>query len=379
MTDNQIKRIAILGIRGLPAAHGGFETFVEYLVPLLVEKGWKVTVYCQQIGNGPMYNTEYKGVELVHIPVEKNTPWSTIIYDCMATKHACQSQSLLLTLGYNTGFLAIYCRVKKVYNVINMDGIEWKRGKWSLPIRVWFYLNERIACLMGNHLIADHPEIKKHLQTRVSADKITMIPYGAEKIEPTNPEIITEYGLQKNNYAVVIARLEPENSILEIVQAFSQKVRDYHLVVLGNLFPQQNDYHAKIKLAANERIKFLGAIYDPEIVQSLRYYSRVYIHGHTVGGTNPSLVEALGAGCCILAHKNNFNRWVTQEQMLYFDNIKDCGDKLDLLFSDNELNNKLKSYSRKVFHEKFEWLPILNQYENLLELKFNYSLKSPLA
>ncbi|AFI84269.1 DUF1972 domain-containing protein [Methylophaga nitratireducenticrescens] len=378
MAEDRIKSVAILGIRGLPAAHGGFETFVEYLVPVLVKNGWKVTVYCQHIGTGPIFTSKYKGVELVHIPVKNDTPWSTIIFDWKATRHACRSQSLLLTLGYNTGFLAIYCRIKKVYNVINMDGIEWKRGKWSLPIRIWFYLNERIACLMGDHLIADHPEIKKHLQTRVSVDKITMIPYGAESVETAKPEKLKPFGLQTNNYAVVIARLEPENSILEIVQAFSQKPRDYDLVILGNIFPEQNDYHGRIKRASNDRVKFLGAIYDPEVVQSLRYYSRVYIHGHTVGGTNPSLVEALGAGCCILAHENAFNRWVTQEQVLYFNNIKDCSDKLDLIFRDDELNTMLKLSSRQVFHKMFEWLPILKQYEKLLEIKLKYALNKSL-
>jgi len=368
MSEIQEKSVAILGSRGLPASHGGFETFVENLVPVLVEHDWRVTVYCQEIGKGPITTSEYNGVELVHIKVEKDTPLHTVIFDCKSTLHACRNNKLLLTLGYNTGFLSIYCRLKKIYNIINMDGLEWKRGKWSMPVRIWFYLNERIACLMGNHLIADHPEIKKHLQTRVSPEKITMIPYGAIKVESPELERIEAYGINPNCYAIVIARIEPENLILEIVKAFSRKKRGCHLVILGNLYPESSRYHAKIKQAASSEVKFLGAVYDPDIVSALRYYARCYVHGHTVGGTNPSLVEALGAGCSIVAHDNPFNRWVTQGKMRYFNSVDSCCEHLDQLLTDDSENAVLKRASTHIFDNTFQWLPILNQYENLLDI-----------
>ncbi|WP_430009719.1 DUF1972 domain-containing protein [Methylophaga lonarensis] len=366
MTVSGKKSVAVLGIRGLPAAHGGFETFAEHLVPKLVEDGWDVTVYCQETGTGPVSSSQYKGATLVHIPVKKDTPLGTIIFDLKSTLHACKHHNLLLTLGYNTGFLAAYCRFKGVYNVINMDGIEWRRSKWSLPVRWWFYINERIACIMGNHLIADHPKIQAHLETRVTSEKITMIPYGANSVREAKVHHIERLGLEAGNYFVVIARIEPENSILTIVEAFSAKNRGYQLVVLGNLFPDSSAYHAKVKQAASDEVIFPGAIYDAEVVSALRFFSRCYIHGHTVGGTNPSLVEALGAGCAVLAHNNQYNRWVTNEQMMYFDNVSDCAVQMERLIENDALTLDLKNTAMEVHQRYFNWAPVLQAYEQLL-------------
>jgi len=127
-----MKKLAILGIRGLPATHGGFETFAEYLSIELVKRGWHVTVYCQVVG-GKERHHEWKGIELIDIPVSWDNALGTIIFDAKSTLHACKHHKLLLTLGYNTGFLAIYCRLVGAINVINMDGIEWLRSKWPLP------------------------------------------------------------------------------------------------------------------------------------------------------------------------------------------------------------------------------------------------------
>ncbi len=361
------KSVAILGSRGIPAKHGGFETFVEHLAPFLVKQGWKVKVYCQYKGTGPLSVSEYQDVELVHVPVKSDSPIGTIIFDWKSTVDACRHDTLLLTLGYNTGFLALYCRLMKKINIINMDGIEWKRGKWSRAVRGWFYLNERIACWAGNHLIADHPDIKTHLGTRVRTGKISMIPYGADFVESADMRYLDEYHVVPNEYVILIARPEPENSILEIVQAFSRKRRNCFLVVLGSYQCETNDYHRSILNAASDEVKFIGAVYDTEKVRALRFYSRLYIHGHTVGGTNPSLVEALGAGCPILAHDNKFNRWVTDNRMQYFSSVDDCDKVISHLLSDDSLLEEMRLAGRNIFNKLFGWENILGQYENLLE------------
>ncbi len=364
------KAISILGTRGIPAQHGGFETFAEYLAPYLVNQGWRVTVYCQDDGEGEIYEDEWNGVRLVHIPVPQEGAKGTIIFDWKSTLHAAKTKDLILTLGYNTALFCIIYRLKGIKNIINMDGIEWRRDKWTFLERAWLYINERAGCWLGNHLIADHPEIKNHLATRVSKDKITMIPYGSDSIESADISELDKYGLEENEYAIVIARPEPENSILEIVTAFSSKKRGKKLVILGNYDKANPEYSKMIKSAASEEVIFPGAIYEKSAIQALRYYACLYVHGHTVGGTNPSLVEALGAGNAVLAHDNKFNRWVAGAGNKYFKDIDECKSRFDELFADDQIIEKLKIYSKKGHKDNFTWFEILQEYQTVINNNF---------
>jgi len=361
-----MKRILILGTRGIPAAHGGFETFAEFLALYLVEHGWEVTVYCQEGEGNVLWEDEWKGVHRVHIPVHKGGALGTIIFDWKSTWHAAKQQGLVLTLGYNTAIFSFLYRIKGKTNLFNMDGLEWKRDKWSLPERAWLYLNERMGCLLGNHLIADHPEIKNHLVTRVKPEKVTMIPYGANQVNTADISLLDAYGLNGNEYSIVIARPEPENSTLEIVRAFSCKPRGHKLLVLGKFLPE-NCYHQSILDAASDEVIFPGAIYDKDIVNALRFYARIYIHGHTVGGTNPSLIEAMGAGSAVLAHDNRFNCWVAGDGACFFKDEQACVDKFDDLLNSDEQVVAMKQVSVDRYLSMFTWDAILAQYEILLK------------
>ena len=360
------KHVVILGIRGVPAQHGGFETFAEYLCCYLINRDRSVTVYCQEEGNGSIYESEWEGVKRIHIPVKNTGPLGTIIFDLKSVIHSLRYNGVFLTLGYNTAIFNVLHRLTGKYNIINMDGIEWKRQKWGVVAKTWFWLNERFGCWFGNHLVADHPRIEDHLATRVSRDKITMIPYGGREILEADEIILEEYGLEKNNYAILIARAEPENSILEVVTAFSAKERNIKLVVLGNYTPETNAYHSEVMDVASDNVVFTGAIYEADKIAALRFYTRVYVHGHQVGGTNPSLIEALGAGNAVLAHDNKFNRWVAKEGAVYFSDIATAKDLFEQLFSNNELIEELQLVSRNNFKKNFQWDDILTQYENLL-------------
>ena len=162
-----------------------------------------------------------------------------------------------------------------------MDGIEWKRDKWSFLERTWLYINEKLGSFLGNHLVADHPEIKNHLARFVSQDKITVIPYSADLLDTADITALDSFNLIAGQYGLLIARPEPENSILEMVRAFSKKQRGMPLVILGNYDPDSNEYQKMVLESAGEEIKFVGAIYEQKIVQALRFYSRFYVHGHT--------------------------------------------------------------------------------------------------
>lgn len=360
-----MKKLSILGIRGIPAAHGGFETFAEYLAIHLVARGWNVTVYCQEDGAGEIWEDEWNGVHRIHIPIEKDGPVGTILFDYKATVDAARRGIPCLTLGYNTAVFSALLRIRRIPNVINMDGIEWARAKWNRTAKIWFWLNDWLGCWLGNHLVADHPEIKLHLATRVSPSKITTIAYGAERITDASIEPIMSMGLQPGSYLTVVARAEPENSLLEIVRGFSSSKRGIKLVVLGN-YDRSHAYQRSVLDAASSEVVFPGAIYDKNVVQALRFHSLAYVHGHQVGGTNPSLVEALGAGNAIIAHDNKFNRWVTGESALFFDGSEGFARSLDLILEDRELIARMRNGSITRFENGLTWPIILESYEKLL-------------
>jgi glycosyltransferase involved in cell wall biosynthesis len=360
-----MKTLRILGTRGVPAAHGGFETFAEYLSLYLVAQGWRVVVYCQDDGVGPVFEDTWQGVQRVHIPVAQAGPKGTIVFDWQATAHAAKHKDLCLTLGYNTAVFCALLRLKGIPNLINMDGIEWSRMKWGPLAKLWFWLNDWAGCWLGNHLVADHPEIKVHLTSRVRADKITMIPYGADAVTnaPTAP--VEALGLQPGQFLTVIARPEPENSLLEIVAGFSANPRGLKLVVLGN-YDDHNAYHRAVKAAASAEVKFVGAIYDKTVVQALRFHSAAYVHGHQVGGTNPSLVEALGAGNAVIAHDNRFNRWVVGDGAVYFSGADGFARCMDALQARPDILAALRTAGQARYQQAFTWPHVLQQYESVL-------------
>jgi len=285
-------KVSIVGTRGVPARHGGFETFAEHLSLYLVARGHEAVVYCQAKADDPFYEDEWCGVKRVHIPAA-DRPSGTIAFDLQAVWHSASSDGLILTLGYNTAIFSLLYRLKGITNVMNMDGIEWKRDKWSPVQRAWLWANEFLGAMLATHLIADHPEIKNHLSRHTRQEKITVIPYGEEALSSASQAGPDQLGLTAGHYLLVIARPEPENSILEIVEAYSSKPRSMPLVILGNYHPEANDFHKQVFAAASPGVIFPGAIYDREIVSSLRYHAAAYIHGHRVGGTNPSLVESM--------------------------------------------------------------------------------------
>lgn len=373
------KRLLILGTRGVPAEHGGFETFAEKLSTHLVQKGWSVTVYCQEDWDRTVpYETMWGRVRRVHIPVKQQGPIGTMIFDLKAALHARNQAALGLTLGYNTAIFNLVQRLRKKPNLFNMDGVEYQRAKWGPLAKLWLRLNERIACWSGSHLIADHPKIAEHLLNRsAKKNNLTMIPYGADALMDASAGPIRSLGLEPGKFSTVIARPEPENSLLEIVQGFSREPRGHTLVVLGD-FKDDNPYHQRVLASASAEVKFLGAIYDKATLASLRYHSYLYIHGHQVGGTNPSLVEALAAGNPVLAHNNEFNRWVTgPDAAVFFHDATSFAQALSELLATPDRALAMKKAARLRHAEQFTWNHVLSDYEDLLSDFNPYNTSDP--
>ena len=357
----------ILGTRGIPATHGGFETFAEQLSLFLVSKGHHVTVYCQLGPNEPEFTDIWRDVYRVGLS-EKTGPLGTISFDfrsaLIASRHR---NATILTLGYNTAIFSVIHRFRGVHHLMNMDGIEWKRQKWGRAQRLWLRVNEWCGSHLANALVADHPEIKNHLSPSVPSEKITVIPYGADTIEQADSEIVHKLGLEVGKYFLLVARPEPENSVLDIVKAYAQKPRSFRLVILGKYLPDQIPYHAEVlKTSENTGILFPGSIYDTAKLQALRLHAAAYLHGHQVGGTNPSLVESLAAGNAVIAHDNRFNRWVAGPNARYFSSVDQLVIHFDELQENPWLLEKMRSESKLRHNLYFKREPVLEAYEQLL-------------
>jgi glycosyltransferase involved in cell wall biosynthesis len=356
----------MLGTRGVPARHGGFETAAENIGRYLIEQGWRVIVYCQADGPGSITVDNWDGFERVIVPVRTSGPASTVEFDWKSARHAARTGDSCLLFGYNTAGVNVLQRLHGSPLVINMDGIEWQRERWSRSQRAFLLANERIARRIADDLIADHPEIERYLTRRTPAEKITMIPYGADAVTgaPTNP--IRDLGLEPGNYFTLVCRPVPENSILQIVKGYSRRQRGTKLVVLGDYLPDEEPYHRAVLEAAGPEVVFAGAIFDHDLTQALRFHSVGYLHGHTVGGTNPSLVEAMAAGNPVIAHNNPYNRWVAGDAGLYFDTEDDVDLRIEQLLSSPDLRTALSRNSRERHAANFTWDLIGAAYERLL-------------
>jgi glycosyltransferase involved in cell wall biosynthesis len=360
------RTVRILGTHGVPAAYGGFETAAENIARYLVGNGWNVIVYCQTSGTGEIVEDEWQGIQRVIIPVNLPGWRGTSRFDWLSIAHACKFRDICLTFGYNTGIYNLRQRLGGIPNIINMDGIEWSRKRWGLAKQLILYVNERFAALFGNHLIADHPEIELHLRTRASRSKISTITYGADPITDAPVEPLRGLNLEPGRYMTLIARPLPENNIAEIVEGFSAVERGYKLAVLGKLDPEKDEYHKRVMALASKEVIFTGPIYDSDIVKTLRFHGKAYLHGHTVGGTNPSLVEAMAAANPIIAHDNKYNRWVAGNGAVYFTTTEQLADRVSQLVSDESLCRSLSENSLSRFLDEFTWKRVAAQYEALL-------------
>lgn len=370
LVDSSMKKhLNIMGTRGVPGRHSGYESFASHLAPYLVERGWGVTVYCQDDpgvdGRVDGAVDLWKGVERVHFAPRTSGTLGTMEFDARTVRHVLKQPGIDLVLGYNTAVFNIVQRLWGRKVAMNMDGIEWIRAKWSFPAKAWFWINEVIGGNIVNLPIADHPEMERHLRPRTFRD-ITMIPYGADAVtdEPVAP--LAAYGLEPGRYLVKICRSVPENSILEVIRAFSREPRGVKLVILGH-YLDDDAYHVACRRAASDEVLFPGAIFDEAITKALRFHARAYVHGHTVGGTNPSLCEALGAGCAVVAHDNRFNRWVAGPDQLYFTTEDACDAAIRTVLGDDARLARAKAAARRRHAEAFTLPLVLGAYERALE------------
>jgi glycosyltransferase involved in cell wall biosynthesis len=359
-------RLAILGTRGIPAQYGGFETFAEKLSIGLVKRGIEVTVYCEEVSESP---ASFENVNLKYFKVPKLGPLSTIFFDVRCLWHARSDYDVVYMLGYGASF---FCFVPRLWGTkvwINMDGIEWARSKWSWIAKLWLRSMESVAMWTANRIIADAEGIRDFLAARHNRlPPASVIAYGAPVIEDApDLSLLAEWGLQCGRYYLVVCRLEPENHVMEILNGYSLASTSMPLIIVGN-HDVDTGYVRSLKELKSDRIRFIGAIYNHEKLLALRYHCAAYFHGHSVGGTNPSLLEAMGCGNTIIAHENPFNREVAAEAAVYFKEATDIPDLIDKIET-SDATQRAQDFSRSItrIRQFYSWDAIVDQYMKLIE------------
>ena len=355
-------KIAIIGTRGIPNHYGGFEQFAEYLSLGLVGKGHDLWVYNSHLH--PYQENNWKGVNIIHCKdmEDKLGTAGQFIYDlnCILDLRK-RDFDIVLQLGYTSSSVWGSLLPKKPIIVTNMDGLEWMRSKFSKKVQYFLKKAEKWAINTSDYLVADSIGIQQHLKTNFNVDS-TYIPYGAHVFNTPNKTVLNDYNLKEHNYHMLIARMEPENNIETILDGYDQSEDEKPFLVIGKTTNGFGKYLEK-KFIHNKNIQFLGGIYDIEILNNLRFYAGLYFHGHSVGGTNPSLLEAMSSGALIAAHNNIFNKSILETEAFYFSDSKEVSE----LISKGEKRARSEYVSKNI--EKIEtlytWAKIIDDYENL--------------
>lgn len=356
-------KIAILGTRGIPNYHGGFEQFAESLSEYLVQKNHHVTVYNSH--KHPYQDGVWKGVNIVHEfdPEYKIGASGQFIYDLNCIIHSRkQNFDIILQLGYTSSSIWNRLFHKNTIVVTNMDGLEWKRSKYNKSTQKFLKYAEKLAIKHSDFIIADSLGIKDYLDNKYKIDS-EYIAYGSKLFEDPTELQIAQYEVQKGKYDMLIARLEPENNIEVILDGVSKSSTKRDFLVIGKHQTTFGNY-LKEKYKNYPFIRFLGGIYNQNDLDNLRYFSNLYFHGHSVGGTNPSLLEAMGSKAFIIAHNNIFNKSILKDNALYFDSDEDITTLLSL--NKSNFLEKVEMNFSEIKH-KFSSDYINSKYLNYLE------------
>jgi glycosyltransferase involved in cell wall biosynthesis len=359
-----LKKIGILGTRGIPNYYGGFEQFAEYLSVGLVKMGYEVYVYNSSIH--PYKDKEFKGVKLISCSdwEDKIGTAGQFVYDLNCILDARKRNfDILLQLGYTSSSVFHRLLPKGSTIITNMDGLEWKRSKYSKKVQNFLKYAERLAVKSSDYLVSDSIGIKTYLKEKYNAES-TYIAYGANPVNEVDVSVLDEFKVQPNNYNMLIARFEPENSLETILDGAAKANTKTPFLVVGKHETPFGNY-LKNKYKNQSHIVFTGPVYQIEKLDALRWHSKLYFHGHQVGGTNPSLLEAMASHSVIAAHNNNFNKGVLKENAFYFETHQEVMRLIDLSAQELESVQPWRKLNQLEIEANFTWAKIIKDYETL--------------
>lgn len=353
-------KIAILGTRGVPNHYGGFEHIAGYLSRGLVEKGHEVTVY--NSSKHPFQGKEWYGVRIIHCfdPEHLIGVPGQFVYDfnCILDSRK-NNYDIILMLGYTSSSIWGFLYPGKSIVITNMDGLEWQRTKYSKPVQRFLKFAEKLAVQSSKFHVADSPVIKEYLDKKYNI-KSKYIAYGASLEPATDETPLKEFSLIKYQYFLLMARMEPENNIEMILDGYCLSDSKLKFVIIGNI---GNGFgkHLVGKYKNENRIIFLGGIFDEAKVKSITRFCTLYFHGHSVGGTNPSLLDAMATKAPLAIHNNAFNKSIIRGNALLFTDAKDI---CDLINSNNYSNQIHIDNNYSTITNEFSWEQIIDQYEH---------------
>lgn len=395
MDDKVQKHIYIIGSKGIPAKYGGFETFVEKLTEYHKDSNIKYHVACMEDNSLKSGITSKKfihnGAECFNIRVPKVGPAKAIYYDIKALEYAIKLS--IQNSDREPIFYVLACRIgpfigkfkKKISSIggklyVNPDGHEWLRKKWSYPIRQYWKYSEKLMVKHADLLICDSKNIQKYIQTNYKkyTPKTTYIAYGTDLVKSSltfESSLVREWfknkNVQEDNYYLVVGRFVPENNYEIMIKEFMKTDTAKDFVLITNV--EKNKFYEKLKKETNfdkdNRIKFVGTVYDQELLKYIRQNAFAYIHGHEVGGTNPSLLEAMGSTKVNLLLNVGFNTEVGEDAVVYWDK-KNLASVINNI-EKNKLSNTISELGEKsttVIERRFLWDKIISEYEQIFRV-----------
>jgi glycosyltransferase involved in cell wall biosynthesis len=355
----------------VPARYGGFETAVEEIGRRLVKSGHEVTVYCR----GERHpEAEHLGMRLVHLPAVKKKVAETLSHTALSVTHAAarriarKGPDVALVFNAANAPLLPVLRMMRIPVATHVDGLEWKRTKWSGTGRRYYRTAESLAVRWSDALIADAVGIQDYYTERFGASSVC-IAYGAPILAGTDVTKLAEAGYEPGGYHLVVARFEPENHVHLAVEGYRRSAAVKPLVVVGSA-PYSDEYTEKVNDLADgdPRIRFLGGVWDQDLLDALYAGALTYVHGHSVGGTNPSLLRAMGAGASVVAYDVNFNREVLGEEAgVFFGDAESLAHRVEAAEADPDGAADRGSAARRRASERYVWDDVAAGYERLCE------------
>ncbi|MGY1693091.1 DUF1972 domain-containing protein [Geodermatophilus sp. SYSU D01105] len=355
--------IALVGTRGVPARYGGFETAVEEVGRRLAERGHRVVVYCRTTpGAEQAPPAEHLGMELVHLPAARKRSLETLSHTALSVRHLLthRTDAAIVFNAANSPLLPAL-RAARIPVATHVDGLEWKRAKWGPVGRRYYRVAEALAVRWSDALIADAQGIADYYRDAFAAPT-TLLSYGAPLIEPGCGRL-AEVGLEPRGYHLAVARFEPENHVDVIVEGYAASAAREPLVVVGSA-PYADEYTRRVHALADGRVRFLGGVWDQELLDQLYANCCTYLHGHSVGGTNPSLLRAIGAGAAVTAFDVDFNREVVGDTGRFFRTPADVAREVEAVEADPEGTARAGQRARELARG-YDWDEVAAGYEEL--------------
>ncbi|THJ67846.1 glycosyltransferase family 1 protein [Arthrobacter echini] len=354
-------RIALIGTRGVPAKYGGFETCVEEVGSRLASLGHDVTVYCRS--SSETSPDEYLGMRLIHLPSIRRRSLETLSHTGLSVNHLLWNRTdvAIVFNAANAPWLPVI-RAAGIPVATHVDGLEWKRAKWGKIGKRYYRSVEALAVRWSDALIADAKGIQAYYRERFDAST-EYLAYGAPILDDAGSEKVREIGLEPSEYHLVVARLEPENHVHLIVDGYRRSSARLPLVIVGTA-PYAPAYIEKIRSLADDRVRFLGGVWDQKLLDQLYANALVYWHGHSVGGTNPSLLRAIGAGAATNAFDVDFNSEVLGDAGRYFAESEDVVRLVEAAERDRQ-DCETRGLLAREAAGRYDWDDVALRYETL--------------